>query len=32
MLGLPIYLLGSSYCLHTRIDGKPVKRFLRTSD
>ena len=31
MLGLPIYLLGSSYYLHTRIDGKQVKKSLRTS-
>ncbi|KJA09480.1 hypothetical protein RP29_16050 [Acidovorax temperans] len=31
MLGLPIYLLGSSYYLHTRIGGKQVKRSLRTS-
>lgn len=31
MLNLPIYLLGSSYYLHTRIGGKQVKRSLRTS-
>jgi site-specific recombinase XerD len=31
MLNLPIYLLGSSYYLHTRIAGKQVKRSLRTS-
>jgi site-specific recombinase XerD len=31
MLNLPIYFLGSSYYLHTRIDGKQVKRSLRTS-
>lgn len=31
MLGLPIYLLGSSYYLHTRINGKQVKKSLRTS-
>ena len=30
-LSLPIYLLGSSYYLHTRIGGKQVKRSLRTS-
>jgi site-specific recombinase XerD len=30
MLGLPIYLLGSTYYLHTRIGGKQVKRSLRT--
>ena len=30
-LPLPIYLLGSSYYLHTRINGKQVKRSLRTS-
>jgi site-specific recombinase XerD len=30
MLILPIYLLGSSYYLHTRIDGQQVKRSLRT--
>ena len=30
-LPLPIYLLGSSYYLHTRIGGKQVKRSLRTS-
>jgi site-specific recombinase XerD len=30
MLGLPIYLLGSTYYLHTRIAGKQVKRSLRT--
>ena len=30
MLNLPIYLLGSSYYLHTRIAGKQVKRSLRT--
>ena len=30
-LSLPIYLLGSSYYLHTRIAGKQVKRSLRTS-
>jgi site-specific recombinase XerD len=31
MLNLPIYLLGSSYYLHTRIDGKQVKKSLRTA-
>ena len=31
MLGLPIYLLGSSYYLHTRINGKQVKKSLRTN-
>ena len=31
MLTLPIYFLGSSYYLHTRIGGKQVKRSLRTS-
>ncbi len=31
MLNLPIYLLGSSYYLHTRIGGKQVKRSLRTA-
>jgi len=31
MLNLPIYLLGSSYYLHTRIGGQQVKRSLRTS-
>lgn len=31
MLSLPIYLLGSSYYLHTRINGKQVKKSLRTS-
>lgn len=31
MLKLPIYFLGSSYYLHTRIGGKQVKRSLRTS-
>jgi hypothetical protein len=30
-LSLPIYLLGSSYYLHTRIGGQQVKRSLRTS-
>ena len=30
-LPLPIYLLGSSYYLHTRVGGKQVKRSLRTS-
>lgn len=30
MLGLPIYLIGSSYYLHTRIGGQQVKRSLRT--
>ena len=30
-LPLPIYLLGSSFYLHTRINGKQVKRSLRTS-
>lgn len=29
-LSLPIYLLGSSYYLHTRIGGQQVKRSLRT--
>lgn len=32
MLKLPIYLRGSSYYLHTRINGKQVKRSLSTSD
>lgn len=32
MLGLPIYLRGSSYYLHTRIHGLQVKRSLKTSD
>ena len=31
MLNLPIYLLGSSYYLHTRIAGKQFNRSLRTS-
>ena len=31
MLNLPIYLLGSSYYVHTRIGGRQVKRSLRTS-
>lgn len=31
MLGLPIYLVGSTYYLHTRINGKQVKKSLRTS-
>lgn len=31
MLALPIYKLGSSYYLHTRINGQQVKRSLRTS-
>ena len=31
MLNLPIYLLGSSYYLHTRIKGQQVKRSLRTA-
>ncbi|WP_433853541.1 hypothetical protein [Stenotrophomonas nitritireducens] len=31
MLGLPIYLIGSTYYLHTRIEGRQVKRSLRTS-
>ena len=31
MLNLPIYFIGSSYYLHTRIGGKQVKRSLRTS-
>ena len=31
MLNLPIYFLGSSYYLHTRIGGRQVKRSLRTS-
>ena len=31
MLGLPIYLVGSTYYLHTRIEGRQVKRSLRTS-
>jgi hypothetical protein len=31
MLSLPIYKLGSSYYLHTRIAGKQVKKSLRTS-
>lgn len=30
MLSLPIYLLGSSYYLHTRINGKQVKKSLGT--
>ena len=30
-LSLPIYLLGSSYYLHTRVGGKQIKRSLRTS-
>lgn len=30
MLALPIYLLGSSYYLHTRIGGQQVKKSLRT--
>ena len=30
-LSLPIYKLGSSFYLHTRINGKQVKRSLRTS-
>ena len=30
MLALPIYLLGSNYYLHTRINGKQVKKSLRT--
>ena len=30
MLSLPIYLLGSSYYLHTRIGGQQVKKSLRT--
>ena len=30
MLGLPIYLLGSTYYLHTRIGGKQVKKSLGT--
>lgn len=30
MLGLPIYRLGSSYYLHTRIGGKQIKRSLGT--
>lgn len=30
MLNLPIYLLGSSYYLHTRINGQQVKKSLRT--
>ena len=29
-LALPIYLLGSSYYIHTRINGQQVKRSLRT--
>lgn len=32
MLTLPIYLRGSSYCLHTRIAGKQFKRSLQTND
>jgi len=32
MLKLPIYLRGSSYYLHTRINGKQVKRSLGTID
>lgn len=32
MLGLPIYLRGSTYYLHTRINGQQVKRTLGTSD
>jgi len=32
MLKLPIYLRNSSYYLHTRINGKQVKRSLGTSD
>ena len=31
MLNLPIYLLGSSYYLHTRIAGRQIKRSLGTS-
>ncbi len=31
MLNLPIYLLGSSYYIHTRINGQQVKRSLRTA-
>ena len=31
MLNLPIYFLGASYYLHTRINGKQVKKSLRTS-
>ena len=31
MLGLPIYLLGSSYYLHTRVNGRQIKRSLQTS-
>ena len=31
MLNLPIYLVGSTYYLHTRIEGKQVKKSLRTS-
>jgi len=30
-LSLPIYLLGSSYYIHTRIGGKQLKRSLRTA-
>ena len=30
MLNLPVYFLGSSYYLHMRINGKQVKRSLRT--
>ncbi len=30
-LALPIYLLGSSYYLHTRIGGQQIKKSLRTS-
>lgn len=32
MLKLPVYLRGSSYYLHTRINGKQVKRSLATID
>jgi integrase len=32
MLKLPVYLRGSSYYFHTRINGKQVKRSLGTSD
>ena len=31
MLNLPIYFFGASYYLHTRINGKQVKKSLRTS-
>ncbi len=31
MLGLPIYVVGSIYYLHTRIEGKQIKRSLGTS-